>query len=152
MKASLHDHSRWMRGFSRFGLVLGAIAALVVVGIGAVVVTDTYRRDDFQYEKRACLLAENGNRPMHDAEFKSKAVASRCGDFSPEATYRSLEWHEFGRSINENGFFYLKTSDAERGLIARTQIGLTMAIAAGALVLTYLMSWLVGWIFVRLIG
>src|SRR6516165_3679257 len=104
MKAlTTHHQSRWIRGFSRIGLVLGLIAVIAVVGIGAVMAISEYERVDFDYEKLACLLSENGNRPLIRSDFKTKAEASRCGYFSANATYDLLKWYEFGKTINKNG-------------------------------------------------
>jgi hypothetical protein len=88
MKAiTTHHQSRWIRGFSRIGLVLGLIAVIAVVGIGAVMAIGEYERVDFDYEKLACLLSENGNRPLVKSDFKTKADASRCGYFPSYETY-----------------------------------------------------------------
>jgi hypothetical protein len=128
-------------------MVLGCIAAVGVLGVGATMVADAYQPSDYEYNKRACLLAENANRRLEGAEFKAKADASRCGYFSSYATYRSLQWQEFGRSINENGLLYVKTSDEEISARVKERITWTLAIAAVAFTVTFLMCWLMGWIF-----
>jgi len=110
---TIHHQNRWIRGFSRIGLVLACIVAFGVLGIGAFISIDASRSSDYEYNKRACLLAENGNRRLEGAEFKAKADASGCGYFSRYATYQSLQWQDFGRSINENGFLLVKTSYEE---------------------------------------
>jgi hypothetical protein len=115
--------------------------------MGAVLVAETYERVDMEFEERACLLAQNGHRRLEGAEFKTLAQRSGCGNFLSYSTLPSLEWHEFGKSINENGFLYIKTSDLERDRAARAQIGWTMVTAVAAFAGTYFVCCLIGWIF-----
>jgi hypothetical protein len=147
-ETTTHHQHRWIRGFSRIGLVLGVIGAIGVMGIGAIAVSEVYRHVDFDYEKLACLLVENGNRLMKDAEFKAKATASQCGFFSPYDTYSSLQWQEFGKSVNKNGFLYARTTDAEKQQNAAVIIGWTLAIAVAAFGVIFFICWTIGWIFV----
>jgi hypothetical protein len=128
-------------------LVLGCLVAIAVVGVGAILVAETYERVDMEYEERACLLARNGNRRLEGADFKTLAQRSVCGNFPSYSTFPSLEWQEFGRSINENGYLYIKTSDLERDRAARAQIGWTMVTAVAAFAVTYFVCCLMGWIF-----
>jgi hypothetical protein len=147
MKTSAHPKSRWLLGFSRNGLVIGSLAAVAIIGVGAAMVADAYDRVNIEYEARACLLAENGNRRLEGAELKAKAQRSVCGYLLSYSTSPSLEWQEFGRSINENGFLHIKTSDLERDRIVRAQIGWTMVIAFASFAGTYFICCLIGWIF-----
>lgn len=145
--ATIHHQSRWIRGFSRVGLVLACIVAIGVLGIGAFISIDASYPRDYEYNKRACLLAENGNRRLEGAEFKAKADASRCGYFSPYDTYRSLQWQELGRSINENGFLLVKTSYEKIRARVLQAITWTVVAAAVAFSVVFLICWLLGWIF-----
>src|SRR5262245_26683548 len=74
--ATIHHQSRWIRGFSRVGLVLACIVAIGVLGIGAFISIDASYPRDYEYNKRACLLAENGNRRLEGAEFKAAVAFS----------------------------------------------------------------------------
>ena len=143
---TIHHQNRWIRGFSRVGLVFASIVAIGVLGIGATI-SIVSRPDDYEYNKRACLLAENGNRRLEGAEFKAKAGASGCGYFSDYATYRSLQWQEFGRSIDENGFLLVKTSYEEIRARVLQAITWTAVAAAVAFSVVFLLCWLLGWIF-----
>ena len=148
MKATtIHHQNRWIRGFSRVGLVLGLIAVIAVVGVGAVMVVGQYQRIDFDYEKLACLLSENSNRLLVGSDFKAKAEASRCGYFSSYDLYDFLQWREFGKSINKNGYLYVKTTDLEKNRAAALGIIWTMMIAAAPFAIVFLICWTTGWIF-----
>jgi hypothetical protein len=148
LNATVHHPNRWIRGFSRVGLVLACIAAVGILAIGAIIITtEVSQPRDYEYNKRACLLAENANRRLEGAEFKAKADASQCGYFSPYATYRSLQWQEYGRSINENGFLLVRTSDEEIRARVQQAITWTVALAGAAFAVTFLLCWLMGWIF-----
>ena len=144
---TIHHQSRWIRGFSRVGLVLACIGAIGILGIGAFISIDASHPSDYYYSRRACLLAENGNRRLEGADFKAKAVASECGYSSPYDTYRSLQWQDFGRSINENGVLLVKTSYEEIRARVLQAIMWTVVAAVVAFSVVFLICWLLGWIF-----
>jgi hypothetical protein len=58
-----------------------------------------------------------------------------------------LQWHEFGRSINKNGYLYEKTPYEAKMRAAVLTIEYTIAIAAAAFAIVFLICWTIGWIF-----
>jgi hypothetical protein len=132
---------------SRVGLFLGLIAAIATIGIGSIAVSEAYRHVDYEYEKLACLLSENGNQKMMGDQFKAMADASRCGLFPSYETYSSLHWQVFGQSVNKNGFPYVRTTEQEKQHNAIVAVAWTIGAASAAFAMVFLICWTMGWIF-----
>ena len=63
------------------------VAALAVIGVGAIGIAEQYNHVGWDYDKLACLLTEAHIQPLEGERFKKMAIGSRCGSFSEWDTY-----------------------------------------------------------------
>jgi hypothetical protein len=139
--------SRWVRGFSRIGLVLGGLTALVCAAIGCFISITEYNRVDYDFQRFACLLRENGNQRLVGTVFKGRADSSRCGYFSSFDNYNSVEWATVGERIVRNGELLIATPHSARVEMAAVIILWTIAMAVASFAAVFTVLWLVGWVF-----
>jgi hypothetical protein len=124
-----------MRGFSRVGIGCAIVAAICGVGITAISVTTIDAgRENWEFDKYACLLRSNRNFALASTQYKALADASNCGYFAKYDTYSSLSWVRVGDAIERNGYLLERVTDSEitsrRLNAALIGLGVTLAFCA----------------------
>jgi hypothetical protein len=126
--------ARIIRGFSRIGIGIAVVVAIIGVIATAVVALQNHNSANYEFDKYACLLTANANVAVSGDRYKSLTEnAGHCGYFSSYGTYNSLGWIKIGDAIEQNGHLVQRVTDAELVkldvLTALAGLGITGAIS-----------------------
>jgi hypothetical protein len=139
------DQNRWIRGFSRLGVVLGGLVALIGLLASGFAVMEVYNGANHEFDKLACLLRENDNASISAANYKQLADHSRCGFFPTFSETHSISWA--GKSIGYDYGFVIRKSDAERIEAAASPLAVGLLITAVIAAALWGACYSLGWIF-----